>query len=91
MVAVLTDGPAQAMRTISGQILCGTVVPETISASAPQLSVLVRRRLDEYVEMNYMKHSDSRYLLTDTGYAWCYNLAADIIQTIQHARKADRQ
>jgi len=80
MAGSLLNEKARVLRSVSGQLQKGFVNPDTIR-NYWQKDILegIRNRAEYYVNNRLLDADGRGYKLTDEGWFWAYNIAADFV------------
>ncbi|AQQ09859.1 Oxygen-independent coproporphyrinogen-III oxidase 1 [Sedimentisphaera cyanobacteriorum] len=78
MASVLLPSKSRMLRSVTGQLQRGFLNVETVWQDGTlEPKTLLQDKIDQYLENGLLEKDGQQYRLTDDGWCWCYNIAAD--------------
>jgi len=86
MASSLLTPKARVIRSITGQLQKGFLFQELVwNDGDVNLKEIIHKRAEDYVHRKLLLPVDQGYRLTDEGWFWCYNIAADFANPDKNA------
>ena len=81
MASVLLPPKSRMLRSVTGQLQRGFLNVETVwQDETLEPRTILKEKIDEYLENGMLQKDGQQYQLTDDGWCWCYNIAADFAE-----------
>ncbi len=78
MASVLLPSKSRMLRSVTGQLQRGFLNMDTVwQDETLELKILLRDKIDQYLQNGMIQKDGQQYQLTNDGWCWCYNIAAD--------------
>ncbi len=78
MASLMLPAKSRLLRSVTGQLQRGFLNPDTVwHDDAIDSSTILNNKLDKHLEKGLLQKEGPLYELTDNGWSWCYNIAAD--------------
>lgn len=77
MASLMLPSKSRLLRSVTGQLQRGFIDLQTIWQDESVSPQILEDKINDSIEMGLLEESGQRYILTDNGWNWCYNIAAD--------------
>ncbi len=78
MASVLLPSKSRLLRSVTGQLQRGFLNVDTVwQDETLEPKTILQEKVDQCLEKGLLEKDGRQYQLTDDGWCWCYNIAAD--------------
>lgn len=78
MASVVLPTKSRLLRSVTGQLQRGFINPDTVwQDETLESKTILQDKINQYLENRLLEKDGQQYQLTDEGWCWSYNIAAD--------------